>query len=158
MERFSVREVLEQAIRTERLGHDFYKSMAEKFKESNDFQHLFDTLAKKELVHEKRFKELLEILGNDEPEGWGDVSEYIRAMVESEFFLGSDKALTRMKGAKDIKEAVEFAMAFEKETLLYFVGLRDAVKEKDIVDEIISEERSHIKWLNSFKSKFIKQG
>jgi len=32
--------------------------------------------------------------------------------------------------------------------------LRDAVREKDMVDEIINEERSHIMWLAKFSKTF----
>ena len=42
-------------------------------------------------------------------------------------------------------------MGFEKETLLYFYEIRNIIKEKDIVDEIINEEKSHIMWLSRFK-------
>ena len=45
-------------------------------------------------------------------------------------------------------------MGFEKETLLYFHEIRNIIKEKDIVDEIINEEKSHIMWLSRFKGSF----
>ncbi len=152
-ERFSVREVVEQAVRTERLGYDFYTKMAERFKENEDLNRLFTTLAEKELVHEERFKELYEIIGDEEPEGWEEVSEYMRAFVESEFFLASDRAMERMKNIKSAEEAADYALAFEKETLLYYLGLRNSVKEKEILDEIINEEQSHIMWINRFLRK-----
>ncbi|HHN65845.1 MAG TPA: hypothetical protein ENK09_10840 [Nitrospirae bacterium] len=157
MERFSISEVIEQAVRTEKLGYDYYTEMAERFREHAELRNLFETLAKKELVHEERFRELKEIVGEEEPEGWDEVSRYMRAMVESEFFLGSEKALARMKEISTVEEAVDYALAFEKETLLYFIGIRRAVKEKDVVDEIINEEQSHIMWLNSFRTKFIRK-
>ncbi len=157
MERFSISEVIEQAVRTEKLGYDYYTEMAERFSEHAELRNLFETLAKKELVHEERFRELKEIVGEEEPEGWDEVSRYMRAMVESEFFLGSEKALARMKEISTVEEAVDYALAFEKETLLYFIGIRRAVKEKDVVDEIINEEQSHIMWLNSFRTKFIRK-
>ena len=118
MERFSVREVIEQAVRTEQLGYNFYSSMAEKFKDNKKLRDLFDTLARKEQTHEQRFKELYEIVGDEEIEGWEDVSEYMRAFAESEFFLGSDKAIVKMKEIQGAQDAVDFALAFEKETLL----------------------------------------
>ncbi len=152
-EKFSVREVVEQAVRTERLGYEYYSEMAEKFKDNEHLTKLFKTLADKELVHEQRFKELFDIIGDEEPEGWDDVSEYMRAFVESEFFLASGKAMDRIKNIKSTDEAAEFALNFEKETLLYYIGLRDAVKEKEILDEIINEEQSHIMWINRFIKK-----
>jgi len=154
MENFSVREVVEQAIRTEKLGYDFYTGMAERFKEDDKLASLFRTLAEKEVVHQERFKELLGIIGDEVPENWDEVSEYMRAFVESEFFLGSDKAVARMKGVKTAVEAVEYALGFEKETLHYYLALKRVVKEKEIVDEIVNEEQSHIMWLQRFRSRF----
>ncbi len=156
MERYSIREVIEMAVQTERLGHEYYSGMAEKFSEDNEIKDLFDTLAKKERVHEKRFNELKEIMGEEEPEDWEEVSKYMRSYVESAFFLGKDKPMLHLQSIQNIQAAVGFAIGFEKETLLYYYGIRDAVKEKDMVDEIINEEKSHIMWLNSFKSRFIK--
>jgi rubrerythrin len=151
MEKFSVREVVEQAVRTERLGYEFYTSMAKKFEGHDGLRKLFGTLAGKELVHEKTFQELEGMIGDDEPEGWDEVSEYLRTIVESEFFLARNRSLPNLDHVKTVEEAVKFAVGFEKETLLHFHALRDAVKEKDLVDEIINEERSHIMWLTRFK-------
>ena len=158
MERFSIGEIIEQAVQTERLGYQFYTTMAEKFKkDSEDMNKLFTTLAEKELKHEKTFSDLRETIRDTESEGWEEVSEYMRAIVESEFFLGKNKSLPSMENVKNIEEAVNFAINFEKETLLYFYGLKDAVKEKETVDEIINEEKSHIRWLITFKGSFVKK-
>jgi rubrerythrin len=156
MEKYSISEVLEQAVQTEKLGYQFYTAMAERFKEDNGLKKLFETLGQKELVHEKRFSELKEITGMVEPEGWEEASQYLRAIVESEFFLGSHKSLPDLKQVNTAENAVNFAMGFEKETLLYFHTIRDAIKEKDIVDEIINEEKSHIMWLSAFRKNLIK--
>lgn len=157
MSGFTIREVIEQAVQTEKLGYQFYTEMAQKFKDEEGLRKLFDILAEKELRHEKTFKELLDIIGDSEPEGWEEVSNYMRAIVESEFFLGKNKSLPSMAHIKTVDEAVKFAISFEKETLLYFHGIRDAVKEKDIVDEIINEEKSHIMWLTRFRDSLIKK-
>ncbi|WP_333655066.1 ferritin family protein [Dissulfurispira sp.] len=157
MEKFSIREVVGQAVQTEKLGYQFYTTMAEKFrKENEDLYKLFTTLAEKELNHEKTFSELLGLLGDNEPEGWEDISQYMRAVVESEFFLGKNKSLPSMENIKTANDAVDFAIGFEKETLLYFHGIKDAVKEKEIVENIINEEKAHIKWLVCFKGTFTK--
>jgi len=52
---------------------------------------------------------------------------------------------------KTAAEAVDFALCFERETLLYYYALRETTKGKEILDRIISEERSHIIWLNNLK-------
>lgn len=153
---FSILEVIEQAVQTEKLGYQFYMFMAEKFAGEQGLNKLFTTLAEKELRHEKAFSELKEVVRVSEPVGWEEVEQYMRAIVESEFFLGKNKSLPAMENIKTVKDAVDFAIGFEKETLLYFYGIKDAVKEKEIVDEIINEEKSHIRWLSSFKSSFLR--
>lgn len=154
MEKFSIKEVIEQAVQTEKLGYQFYTTMAESFKKEEGLNKLFTTLAAKEQVHEKRFRELQEIIEEEETVNWEEAEQYLRAIVESKFFLGKNKALPSMEHVKTAEDAVNFALRFEKETLLYFYWIRDAVKEKEVVDEIINEERSHIMWLNRFKGSF----
>ncbi len=156
MEKFSIREVIEEAVQTEKLGYQFYTEMAERFKKDNGLNKLFSTLATKELRHEKSFRELLDIIKDQEPTNWEEAEQYLRAIVESEFFLGRLGSLPSMENVKTVKEAVNFALGFEKETLLYFYWIRDAVKEKEVVGEIINEERSHIMWLNNFRDSFKK--
>jgi rubrerythrin len=75
----------------------------------------------------------------------------MRAFVESEFFLGNSKSLPAMDHLKTVKDVVRFALGFEKETLLYFWELRSIVKEKEVLDEVINEEKRHIMWLDAFR-------
>jgi len=156
MERFSIREAIAQAVQTEKLGYEFYTTLAEKLKKDEGLNKLFTTLAGKELKHERTFKELLEIIKDEEPADWEEAEQYLRAIVESEFFLGKNKSLPSLTKVKTVEDAVNFALGFEKETLLYFYVIKDAVKEKEVVEEIINEERSHIMWLNRFRNSFKK--
>jgi rubrerythrin len=158
MNKYSIDEIMEMAVRTETLGYQFYTGMAEKFRKDEGLVRLFTTLASKEKVHEKTFTELKAKVAKQgtEPVEWDEVSNYMRAFVESEFFLGKGKALPSMDHVKTVQEAVTFAMGFEKETLLYFYELRNVVKEKEIVDEVINEEKSHIRWLAAFRAGLAK--
>jgi rubrerythrin len=153
MNKYSIDEVMEMAVQTEKLGYQFYTSMSDKFKTDAGLVKLFTTLASKEKQHEKTFAGLRDMVAKKgtEPVQWEEVSNYMRAFVESEFFLGRGKALPAMDHIKTVDDAVKFAIGFEKETLLYFMELRLIVKEKEVVDEVINEEKSHIMWLDSFK-------
>ena len=151
MERFSIREIIEQAIQTERLGNEFYTKMAEKFHENKELKKLFETLSAHEVKHGNSFIALREKIKDEEPEGWDEVTLYLRAIVDSEFFLGKDKCLPSLEHVKTASEAVDFALCFERETLLYYYALREATKDKEILDKIITEEKSHIIWLNNLK-------
>jgi len=154
MEKFSVREIIEQAIQTEKLGNEFYTKMAVKFQDNKELKKLFETLSAHEVRHGNSFVALKEKVKDEEPEGWDEVTPYLRAIVDSEFFLGKDKCLPSLEHVKTALEAVDFALCFERETLLYYYTLREATKEKEILDKIIREEKSHIVWLNSLKNSF----
>jgi rubrerythrin len=151
MEKFSIREIIEQAIQTEKLGNEFYTKMAEKFHDNKELKKLFETLSAHEIRHGNSFIALREKMRDEEPEGWDEVTLYLRAIVDSEFFLGKDKCLPSLEYVKTASEAVDFALCFERETLLYYYALREATKEKEILDKIITEEKSHIIWLNNLK-------
>ncbi len=153
MQRYSIDEILEMAIQTETLGYQFYTSMAQKFKSDDSLVKLFTTLANKEKVHEKIFTGLKSSVAKSgtEPVQWEEVSNYMRAFVESEFFLGRGKSLPTLDYIRSASEAVKFALGFEKETLLYFMELRALVREKAPVDEVINEEKSHIVWLDAYR-------
>jgi rubrerythrin len=153
MHKYSIDEILEMAVQTEKLGYQFYTGMADKFKSDSGLVKLFTTLASKEKSHEKIFTDLKDVVAQKgaEPVQWEEVTNYMRAFVESEFFLGASKSLPAMDHIKTVKDAVTFALGFEKETLLYFWELRSIVKEKKVVDEVINEEKSHIMWLDKFK-------
>jgi rubrerythrin len=152
---FSVREVVEQAVQTEKLGYDFYTTMAKKFSDNNELQKLFQLLAAHETKHGASFANLKNKLMDQVPEGWDEVTLYLKAIVDSEFFLGKDKCLPSLEHVKTALQAIDFALCFERETLLYYHALREALKEKDFIDAIIMEEKSHIVWLNNLRKSFI---
>lgn len=155
MVKFSIREVVEQAIQTEKLGNEFYTLMAEKFKDNNELKKLFDLLAAHEAKHGRSFSGLLNKISDEEPEGWDEIKLYLRAIIDSEFFLGKDKCLPSLEHVKSTREAIDFALCFERETLLYYYALRETTGEKEILDEIINEEKNHIIWLNNLRKSFV---
>jgi rubrerythrin len=154
---FSGEEIVEMAIRTEDTGYDFYKEAAgnsgnEKLKE------LFEYLAEEELKHRKAYAGLKDVIDEKAlgtPIDWNEVGEYIQAMTDSSFFLGSDKNINLASRASTDAEAVEFAIGFEKDTLLFFYHIRDLVREanRPVVDRIIAEEKIHIQKLTAIKNK-----
>lgn len=146
---YTISEIIDMAIQTERLGAEFYAGLAEKFKKDKNLKSLFETLKDKEVVHGRRFEELKALIGTRESEDWQEAQRYLRAIMESAFFIGEGKSLPTMDKVKTVKEAVELALGFEKETLLFYLGLRTEVREKHLLDEIITEEQSHIVWLHS---------
>jgi len=153
MEKFSVDEVIEMAVKTETLGYQFYTEMGEKFKEEKGLKNLFDDLARMEKGHEAIFMKLKDRASEAKMDNPEEVGNYMRAMVESEFFIGKGKSLPSLDGVKTVKDALDFALGFEKETLLYFVGLRTLFSDAAPVDAVIKEEQRHIAMLSDLKAK-----
>lgn len=151
MQKYSIQEVVEQAVQTEKLGYEFYNRMSEKFKEAPRLKKLFDMLATKELEHERKFSDLKETVPDNIVDDMGEVSAFLRAVAESEFFLGNSKSLVALEKLNSGADAVRFAIGFERETLLYYYGLKDVVGNDTILNEIINEEKSHIRWLAEMK-------
>jgi rubrerythrin len=152
---FSVQEVLEMAIQTEKLGAEFYTNMAEKFKDNEELNKLFILLAEKEKEHENVFHSIIENMGSSYPmpDNWGEAAKYLRAIVESEFFLGDDKVLPNFSHLETAQDVINYAITFEKVTLLYYLELRDIVDDKEAVYDLVNEEKSHIVWLSDYRKK-----
>ena len=155
MTAFSVQEVLEMAVQTEKLGAEFYINMAEKFKDNEEFRDLFVMLSKKEKEHENIFNSIIEEMGSSYqmPDNWGEAAKYLKAIVESEFFLGDDKALPNFDHLQTAQEVINYAITFEKVTLLYYLELKDVVDDEEAVHDLINEEKSHIVWLSDYRKK-----
>ena len=121
----------------------------------DELKKLFELLATHELKHGASFSSLKDKIVGEEPAGWDEVTPYLRAIVDSEFFLGKDKCLPSLEHIKTALEAIDFALCFERETLLYYYSLKESIKEKDIIGSIIREEKSHIVWLNNLRKSFV---
>ena len=152
---FSVKEVLEMAIQTEKLGTEFYTNMAVRFGDNEEFKKLFEILAEKEREHENIFHSIMEKMGSSYqmPDNWGEASKYLRAIVESEFFLGDDKVLPNFSHLETAKDVINYAITFEKVTLLYYLELRDVVTNKEAIHALINEEKGHIVWLSDYRKQ-----
>jgi len=152
---FSAHEIIDMAVTTEETGYEFYK-LAEKNARSDSTRQLFAYLADEEINHKHIFKGLKDSI-EENPQGvpvdWEDVGKYIRAMVDSSIFMGKDKNINLASESQDDKETIDFALGFEKDTLLFFYQLKDMIKSgaKDIIQKIINEEKEHIRRLTEMK-------
>jgi rubrerythrin len=152
---FSGPEVIEMAIRTEENGEKFYQTHAEKAEEEN-VKSLFTYLANEETKHIEDFSKLYDIVKETGETIFGDYEEfkaYMETFADSKFLTNFTAESDKIKDSKDISEIIEFAIGFEKETLLFFYGLLDFISEKgrDIVKNIIEQEKTHVKKLTSIK-------
>ena len=116
---------------------------------SPEVRELFEELAEQEKRHYAAFSQLTRTVWEQSPSFQGDWDQYLmylQASIQSTFFQGSDKALSLAQKVSDEKEALQMALGFEKETMLFFYDLRDKVSDADkpVVERIIAEERAHV--------------
>jgi len=84
------------------------------------------------------------------------VNDYLRAIINYRIFNNPKAAIKTVEEAQNEMALVEIAINFEKDTLLFFQGIRDIIKEspsRDILEKIIKEEISHILWLSLYRDK-----
>jgi len=79
------------------------------------------------------------------------------SFADSKFLTNFTAESDKIKDSSNVQEILDFAIAFEKETLLFYYGLQDFISEKGkaIVNDIIEQERSHIKKLTGIKRSLV---
>lgn len=147
---FTAAEAINMALQIEENGEAFYKGLARKFADPA-LKAVLEDLAVQEQRHYQAF---LKLLGHvTEPvrslQEWEEYARYLEAAVDNALFAGPDKALALADSIADAKEALRMALGFEKDTLLFYYDLRDLMREADraVVDEIIREEKAHVRRL-----------
>jgi rubrerythrin len=150
---FSADEVFEMAEQIERNGGKFYRAAAEKFPAVRD---ILLILAAMEDKHEKTFADMREELsGTELQETVFDPDEqaqmYLRAMADGHVFDIKADPAEKLANKDTPQEVLNMAIGAERDSIAFYVGLKDAVSNragKDKIDDIIKEEMSHIVTLN----------
>jgi len=157
---FNANEVFNMAIRIEENGAAFYRKAADlQSDESN--QDFLRKLAAMEDAHKVSFAEMQHSVTDAEKSNTvfdpnDELSLYLNAMADLHGGEGSPVAADALTGKETMEEIVTTAIGLEKESILFYLGLRDFVPPKlgrDKIDEIIKEERKHIAQLNAVLKK-----
>jgi rubrerythrin len=159
MEKYSLNEIVELAVQIERNGYAFYNEALKRKDLDQKANALITELRDQELNHEKIFLHLrddkdLMLLGLS-PD-WELVGNYMKAMVDSRLFNTPDAAIKLATDAKNFNDVLKYAIAFEKDTLLFFYSIYDNItedKSRRVIHQIINEEISHVVRLTDFYSK-----
>jgi rubrerythrin len=149
-------EVIQFAIRIEENGEAFYRQMAEKIK-TKDIKDLFNRLANEEVSHRDIFQHMVSKIEQYEPmETYpGEYFAYLRAYADGHVFTKEKKGQLMARKIKTAKEALEFAIRAEIDSILYYMEAKNLVPEdqKGIIDKVIEEERKHYLKLVKMKEK-----
>lgn len=151
---FKGSEIVEIGIRIEKNGLKFYESLAnsspnKKVKECCKF------LASEEKKHIEDFEKLLPSLERYvPPESYpGEYEAYVKALSEEHVFTNDKVVRNMIQKARGDKEAIQIAIGFEKDSLLFFGEMGKFVPGKDqkVIDELICQEREHLRKLSELK-------
>ena len=152
---FNGSEIVELGIQIEKNGRDFYNVLAKqsKNKKAGD---IFKFLAGEEEKHIAVFKDIISSVQRYEPQEayTGEYFAYMNALAGEYVFTEKDKGAEIAKRIKTDKEAIDMGIGFEKDSILFYAGLREVVPEEahKPVDALMAQERNHLRQLADLKS------
>ena len=157
---FNASEIFEMAEEIERNGAKFYRQAAANSPDKETKQMLLN-MAAMEDGHLKIFEEMRKQLSKQEKE-WAIFDPdnqsvmYLQAMADGRGYEGKITPGKELTGSETTREIIEIALNSEKESVVFYFGLKGMVPVKagrDKVEAIIIEELSHITTLlNKLKS------
>ncbi len=151
---FSSREIIDIAIGIETNGLAFYTSLM-KVEKDEVIRGAYKYLADAEEQHVKTFQGMLNTLGDFKPPEMytEEYDIYLRNLVDSVVFTNDQVARKLAENARSSSEAMQIALGAEKDSILFYLEMRDLVRthDRDLVSNIIEEEKSHLRRLMEIK-------
>jgi len=151
---FNVDEIFEMAEEIERNGAKFYRDAAGS---STDrfVRKMFVELSAMEEGHEKIFTQMRKELSAQmkEPTVFdpdNEVAKYLQTMADFHGMEGKAGPTQKFTGKESLEEILQAALQAEKNSIAFYVGIKDLVPEKkgrDKVQTIIIEEMAHVSTL-----------
>jgi len=148
---FNADEVFEMAEEIERNGAKFYREAASNAVNS-EVREMFLNMASMEDGHLRAFQAMRKSLTEQEKgetafDPYNEASLYLQALADSKGFEGMKSPTQKLTGKESVQELLEIAIGAEKNSVLYYVGLKDLVPAeagRDKIETIIREEVRHV--------------
>jgi rubrerythrin len=148
---FNADEIFQLGIQIETNGKQFYETVARNTMDLS-VKGLFSELTKWESEHQQLFENLRKALPDSakketlfDPDG--EQSLYLKTMAETHVFVKNRDVAGLASRCKTSAEALDLAIAFEKDSIVFFTTMKGIVPEhlgKDKIDLLINEEIKHI--------------
>jgi len=153
---FNAGEVFKVAIQIEENGRKFYEE-SQKNIESAEIRALFVDLALQEIEHKRKFETLRDQLPPESttPTVWDPQNEidlYVKMMADNHVFVSSASVKDQVARIRDARDALKLAIEFEKDSVLFFLGIEEAVsakKDQELIKSLVKEEQEHLRRLTS---------
>ena len=148
---FNADEVFEMAEQIERNGATFYREAAGKVT-GQEMKDMFLNMASMEDGHLQTFQSMRKELAAVEKaetafDPYNEASLYLQTMADGKGSEGMKSPTEKLTGKESAQELLEIAIGAEKNSVLFYVGLKDLVSAKagrDKVEAIIREEVKHV--------------
>ena len=154
---FAASEIVELGIQIEKNGADFYNALIQKT-DNDKARDVFKYLSDEEKKHIAAFQGILDKLDKYEPPGnyADDYLAYMNVLAGEYIFTQEGKGEVEARKIKTDTEAAEAGIKFEKESILFYEGMKKVVPEygHKILDQLIIQEHNHLKTLVDLKQKF----
>lgn len=159
---FNAWDAFKIAVNMEENGLNFYIAAAKKF--TGPIADLFKSLAQEEEIHKSIFTKFLNGLPQEQPTIYdpdNETDDYLKMMADIHVFKNAPEDIdTLMARVATVEDALKLAMSFEKDSIVFFVQLKNAAADLSdgvSVDRLIMEEAKHLRKLsrifNNQKSK-----
>ena len=155
-------EIVKFGSQIEKNGRDFY-DLASKTVKAERVRQVFEYISNDEQLHIAVFEGLLSQLdASPRPSGIfsTEYADYVIALVEENIFTKSKKGSEAARMIRNDKQALEIALGFEKDSILFYNEMKTllgAGAHKDI-DKLIADEQDHFKRLSDVMKGFNKFG
>lgn len=157
---FNISEIVDLGIEKEKKRRDFYGLVAEKFSQK-EMKELFAKLRDWEDTHIKKFTQIRDSIKEPkETEAYeGEFNSYMQALLDDTLYNNVSPA----KFSANVKtplEAISYGIGFEKDAIIFFNEMAGYTVDarKEIVKELIKEEKQHIMYLAILKENISKGG
>jgi rubrerythrin len=152
---FNAAEVFQVAFEIMENGRTFYEK-AQNMIQDPEVQKLFADLAREEVEHKNRIESLKAGLPSDikppaiaDPENELDL--YVKAMAAQHVFRSCGALNVQLDQIKDVQDALKLALQFEKDSVIFFLGMQEATcegRDRDVINLLLKEEQSHVRRLS----------
>jgi len=151
---FAGSEIVELGIQIEKNGRDFYNTLIAQSK-NQEAKDIFKYLAGEEEKHIATFQKILNSAQKYAPQEAfpGEYFAYMRALADEYVFTQKDKGSQVAKDTKSDKEAIGLGIGFEKDSIIFYQGMKKVVPQHDyrLLDELVAQEQDHLRKLSALK-------
>jgi rubrerythrin len=157
---FNADEIFDMAEQIEINGAKFYRKMADNISDV-PIRQLFLDFAAMEDDHKKVFADIRATLSDQERESGvfdpeGESAQYLQALADIRVFDKKAEDSFSLSGGLDepekLREVFWGAISREKESIVFYLGLKELVPEnlgRNKIDDIIREEMKHLRLLSN---------